>query len=284
MIKENVLNYENSYKNYVDSLEIFLKEYFDSLENIEPELLNSIKYSLFPGGKRVRPVIMLAMYDLCGGKQKEIYKFAAAIEMIHTYSLIHDDLPCMDADTVRRGKPCNHIVYGEDTALLAGDALLTLAFDIVSNINLDSLPVMDANRILKCINILSSFAGCRGMISGQSLDLRWNDDLKSKDKLLKIYELKTGKIIAASAKIGAILGGASEDKVSLAEEFGKSIGISFQIVDDIIDNESNNLALLEDAEECVHDLTVSAKEKLASINENHWFLTHLVDSLAQRKK
>lgn len=278
------MDYKNVYKNYVDSFESFLKKYFDSLENVESALLNAMKYSLFSGGKRVRPVIMLAMYNLCGGKQKEIYNFAAAIEMIHTYSLIHDDLPCIDGDTVRRGKPCNHIVYGEDTALLAGDALLTLAFDIVSNVDLDSLPAIDANRILKCINILSSFAGCKGMISGQSLDLKYNGNLKTKDELLKIYELKTGKLIAASAKIGAILGGASERKISFAEEFGKNIGISFQIVDDIIDNELDKLSLLENAKELVRDLTVSAKEKLTSINENHWFLTHLVDSLAQRKK
>lgn len=278
------MDYKNVYKNYVGSFESFLKKYFDSLENVEPWLLNAMKYSLFSGGKRVRPLVMLAMYDLCGGKQKEIYNFAAAIEMIHTYSLIHDDLPCIDGDTVRRGKPCNHIVYGEDTALLAGDALLTLAFDIVSNVDLNSLPVIDANRILKCINILSSFAGCRGMISGQSLDLKYNGNLKTKDELLKIYELKTGKLIAASAKIGAMLSGASEEKVFLAEEFGKNIGISFQIVDDIIDSESDNLSLLKDAEEFVRTLTISAKEKLASISGSSWFLTEFTDNLAQRKK
>lgn len=275
------MNYSDKYKEYVDSFETFLKKYFDSLSGIEPGILEAVKYSLFSGGKRVRPVIMLAVYELCGGKEKEIYNFAAAIEMIHTYSLIHDDLPCMDNDFIRRGKPCNHVVYGENIALLAGDALLTCAFEVAS----DTLSGrVSSEKILKSINILSKYAGMAGMISGQCFDLKWDCKSKSKDELLRIYTLKTAKLIAASAKIGAILSGASDEKVNLAEKFGENIGICFQLVDDIIDKETGNLSLFESPEKLVHMLTHNARKNLELIGGNTGFLNEFVDKLMVRKK
>lgn len=275
------MNYSDKYKEYVDSFETFLKKYFNSLSGVEPGILEAVKYSLFSGGKRVRPVIMLAVYELCGGKEKEIYNFAAAIEMIHTYSLIHDDLPCMDNDFIRRGKPCNHVVYGENMALLAGDALLTCAFEVAS----DALSGrVSSEKILKSINILSKYAGMAGMISGQCFDLKWDCKSKSKDELLKIYTLKTAKLIAASAKIGAILSGASDEKVNLAEKFGENIGICFQLVDDIIDKETGNLSLFESPEKLVHMLTHNAKKNLELIGGNTGFLNEFVDKLMVRKK
>ena len=276
------MDYKDRYKNYVDSFEMFLKEYFDTFSNVEPEILESVRYSLFSGGKRIRPIIMLAMYELCGGKGKEIYNFAAAIEMIHTYSLIHDDLPCMDNDFIRRGKPCNHVVYGESTALLAGDAFLTLAFEVVSN-DLFSETV-DSAKILTCINVLSSYSGISGMILGQCYDLKWECKSGSKSDLLKIYNLKTAKLISASAKIGAILSAASDEKVRLAEEFGKNVGICFQISDDILDKEDDNLSLFENPKKLLLELTEKAKESLELIGGNFDFLSEFVDSLISRQK
>lgn len=275
------MNYKEKYQSYINSFELFLNRYFEDLSDVEPELLESVKYSLSSGGKRIRPIIMLGMHELCGGKGEEIYNFAAAIEMIHTYSLIHDDLPCMDNDFIRRGKPCNHIVYGESTALLAGDALMTLAFDIASK----ALPGgICSDKILECINVLSRCAGISGMISGQCYDLKWESKSKNENDLLKIYKLKTAKLILASSKIGAILAGADSEKVKLAEEFGENVGICFQLVDDIIDKENDNLSLFENHDKLVLDLTEKAKEKLNSIGRNSEFLSRLIDNLMLRKK
>lgn len=278
------MNYKDKYKDYINSFELFLRQYFDDLSGVEPELLEAVKYSLFSGGKRVRPVIMLAMYELCGGKGKEVYNFASAVEMIHTYSLIHDDLPCMDNDFIRRGKPCSHVVYGESKALLAGDALLTLAFDIASNTKMNFKESFDTEKILKSINVLSAHAGIFGMISGQCFDLKWNYKSGSKDELLRIYKLKTAKLISASAKIGAVLSGASDEKVQLAEEFGENIGICFQLVDDVIDKERENLSFFRNPKELISELTDSAKKKLKLIGNSTEFLTEFVDNLTHRSK
>ncbi len=286
---EEVLDYHLEYKKYIASFESFLSDYINNLNDVDDVLLKSMKYSLFSGGKRVRPVIMLAMYDLClknyNNKKGShlIYKFASAIEMIHTYSLIHDDLPCMDNDTLRREQPCNHIVFGESTALLAGDALLDLAFEIVSSVDDD---VFDCQAVLRCINILSELSGCRGMVSGQCLDLKWDKSLKTKETLIDIYNLKTAKLIIAASKIGAILGGANEEKIKLAEDFGKNIGICFQLVDDILDNEKENIALFEepDATHLVKSLIEDSYKKLNLINNDCDFLKEFTLRLMTRLK
>ena len=214
---------------YIKEINLSLEKY---CENNNDRLFKSMKYTLMAPCKRIRPLIMLGFYELCGGKSEEIYKFTSAIEMIHTYSLIHDDLPCMDDDKMRRGRECNHIKFGEDTALLAGDALLTKAFEVAS-----SGKFYNTENTLKCINILAKYAGSSGMILGQSLDL---STLKSECKnelLLKIHELKTANLFIASAKIGTTLANGTQEQIDSAEQWGRNIGIAFQIMDDISDKD-----------------------------------------------
>ena len=193
------------------------------------EVVRAGRYSLLSGGKRIRPIILLEFYKLCGGADDCAYNFACALEMIHTYSLIHDDLPCMDDDDMRRGKPSCHKQYGEAMALLAGDALLTEAFGAAAKTM--GIP---ADAVIKAIGQLSSLAGIGGMIGGQVMDIEGtaqNDD----DFLFDMYRLKTGALIRAAAVCGCILAGADEDKLSYAAEYGEKLGLAFQIIDDILD-------------------------------------------------
>ena len=193
------------------------------------EVVRAGRYSLLSGGKRIRPIILLEFYKLCGGADDCAYNFACALEMIHTYSLIHDDLPCMDDDDMRRGKPSCHKQYGEAMALLAGDALLTEAFGAAAKTM--GIP---ADAVIKAIGQLSLLAGIGGMIGGQVMDIEGtaqNDD----DFLFDMYRLKTGALIRAAAVCGCILAGADEDKLSYAAEYGEKLGLAFQIIDDILD-------------------------------------------------
>lgn len=279
------MTHEFKMEKYRTDFEKFLRDYVGNLSGVEEKLLESMKYSLFSGGKRIRPIVMLAIYELCGGENRELVnKFALAVEMIHTYSLIHDDLPCMDDDAMRRGKPCNHIVYGEDTALLAGDALLTLAFEVASSANNSS----SCNQnILKSINVLAKAAGCSGMVSGQCFDLNLSSESLNKEKLMKIYKLKTAALISASAEIGAALSGATAEKVLAAKNYGENIGMCFQLVDDILDKEKLNLSLLQDknfanAEKLAKHLTATAKNKLSVFENDISFLEYFADFLTSR--
>lgn len=279
------MTHEFKMEKYKNDFEKFLQSYIENLNEVEESLFKSMKYSLLSGGKRIRPVLMLAVYELCGGKNQElIYRFASAIEMIHTYSLIHDDLPCMDDDKFRRGKACNHIVYGEDTALLAGDALLTLAFEAVS---LNNCNEPNIQNILKSINVLAKAAGCSGMVSGQCFDLNLSNSDLNKEKLMKIYKLKTAALISAAAEIGAILSGTTAEKITAAKNYGESIGICFQLVDDILDNETFNISLLnengdDNAENLVNKLTVQAKNELDAFENDTSFLKYFADFLTLR--
>ena len=208
-------------KRYIENLNHFLEKYTDLSEN---DIIRPMSYSLFAPCKRLRPLIMIAFYELCGGQSDEIYKFAVALEMIHTFSLIHDDLPCMDNDDIRRGKKCNHKEFGEDVALLTGDALLTKAFKVVSETK-----ELNSKNVLKCINILSEET--LKMIFGQY------NELKNKGDILEIYRLKTASLFISAAKIGTVLAGANENDVLLAEEFAKKFGICFQMIDDVKDKD-----------------------------------------------
>ena len=222
MINQFLKQYEQ-YKSYIDDrLNILIEDINDS------QVVKAMKYSLNIGGKRIRPIFVLAFCDLCGGSIDEALDIACAIEMIHTYSLIHDDLPCMDDDNLRRGKPSCHVKFGQATALLAGDALLTLAFDIVSNSK-----IKDSDKI-KIIKILSKAAGYRGMILGQDLDINSDDELDLKT-LNKIHNLKTGKLIKASVVTGCVISNSSEIEIEAAQLYGKKVGLAFQIKDDILD-------------------------------------------------
>ena len=276
------MNCQEQMQKYVGETEFFLKEYMLKCKpSIEKSLFESMAYSLFSKGKKVRPVIMQGMYELCGGKSKEILRFAAAIEMIHTYSLIHDDLPCMDDDTFRRGKKCNHIVFGESTALLAGDALLTHAFELVSA----ECKELDCKCVIKALNVLSSYSGSSGMVSGQCMDLNLKPVDYTKEKLLNVYLLKTAKLIMASTKIGAILADADEERILYAEDYGKNVGLVFQLVDDMLDGDFEKLKFFGDKKDVfdfIKKLTEDSKIYLDKIGKNTEFLKAFSDYLVSR--
>lgn len=208
----------------------FLKNSFPG--NRTPDVLfSAMEYSLFAPGKRIRPVLCIATAQTLGGiVDEDVMRAAASIEMIHTYSLIHDDLPCMDDDDLRRGKPTNHKVFGEAMALLAGDALLTYAFELLSSPQ-RILP----SAQLELIRVLSRASGCFGMVGGQVADMEAEHRQGSLAELQFIHRNKTGKLIEASVEMGAILGGATEVKRKALCAFGQKIGLVFQIVDDILD-------------------------------------------------
>lgn len=204
----------------------------------EKNLVSSLEYSLKAGGKRIRPRLVLEFSRLCHGSDKATLPFACAVEMIHTYSLIHDDLPCMDDDDMRRGKPSNHKVYGEDIALLAGDALQSLAFEIMSRE--ETIKNSSAQSAVRCINILSNYCGTVGMVGGQVIDLeneKKTADLKS---VTECNRKKTGALIKAACEMGCVSASAGEEKISAARGYGDNIGIAFQIVDDILDVTSSD--------------------------------------------
>lgn len=198
------------------------------------DVVRAARYSIIDGGKRIRPFILTEFYRLCGGDDDCAMNFAAALEMIHTYSLIHDDLPCMDNDDMRRGKPSSHKQFGEAVALLAGDTLLTEAFNVASK-----TIGISPERIVPALNVLAECAGVAGMIGGQMIDINSDNNELSTDLRLEMYRLKTGALIKAAAKIGAILAGASKEEIINAEAFGENLGIAFQIVDDILDATSD---------------------------------------------
>ena len=192
-------------------------------------LYEAMRYSLLAGGKRIRPVLVLSFCEACGGEMKFALPAAGAVEMLHTYSLIHDDLPCMDNDDYRRGRLTCHKVYGEDVATLAGDALLTAAFR--------SLTKMDVppERALRCVAILAAAAGEEGMVAGQILDLEGEKRTLSEVELRNVHRHKTGDLILAACQMGAVLGGGSETQIQSAGEFALHLGLAFQIRDDILD-------------------------------------------------
>ncbi len=203
-------------------------------------LLDSERYSLFAGGKRIRPTLTLEFCRMLGGEDEAALPFACAVEMIHTYSLIHDDLPCMDDDDMRRGKPTNHKVFGESTALLAGDALLTGAFEVAAS-NTEA----GADCSAKAVAYLASCAGRYGMIGGQIMDLEGEKKKLTLDQLLKLHSMKTGALINAAAVMGALAAGVSfHDRcMEAVVTYAENIGLAFQIVDDILDHTGDSAVL-----------------------------------------
>ena len=224
------------------------KSYERFLPDIEKKLESSItadnsaaqamKYSLLSGGKRIRPILLLEFYALCGGNGDSALNFAAALEMIHTYSLIHDDLPCMDNDDMRRGRHSCHKAFGEDTALLAGDALLTLAFKTAAET--DGIP---SYRVLKAIAVLAENAGISGMVGGQVEDLAFEKSGATIEQLRGMYLKKTSCLLSAGAVCGSILAGADEEELKYAAEYAEKLGLAFQIIDDILDCTSDEKTL-----------------------------------------
>lgn len=276
--------FKDKFDMYLSKFESYIEKYLDELKKnqVDDNLFESMKYSLTSKGKRIRPIIMMAFYELCGGKSPEVLKFALAIEMIHTYSLIHDDLPAMDNDTMRRGKPCNHVKFGEDIALLAGDALLTNAFELISSVNESEI---ESSKIVKAIGILSQRAGAFGMVSGQAMDLQQDISKISKDDILKIYNLKTANLISASAEMGAVAADTNDAYLSAAKNYGKNVGLCFQIIDDILDKESENIQKfggIKEAKDYALKLSNQAKNSLEIFEGDSKFLSELADSLLSR--
>lgn len=205
----------------------------ESDNNDVKKLIEAMRYSLTAGGKRVRPMIVVEFAKLCGGTEEAALPYACALEMIHTYSLIHDDLPCMDNDDLRRGKPTNHKVYGEATALLAGNGLLTHSFGVAL-----SEKAVNLNGYEKCVKaarVLADYAGADGMLGGQMIDLESEGKTVTADHLKVMDNKKTGALMIAAAKLGCISAGADETKMAAAEKYAENIGLTFQIVDDILD-------------------------------------------------
>lgn len=222
----------NTVNEDIKLIEEALESFLPSGDCLEKNVVDAMRYSLMAGGKRVRPRLVLEFARLIGEKDEEVLPLACAVEMIHTYSLIHDDLPCMDDDNTRRGKPSNHKVFGEAVALLAGDALLTLAFKTVFS----GLNLKNACRRAKCAELLAEFAGATGMIGGQIIDLESEGKAPERDRLEIMDKKKTGCLIKAACLLGCVGAGIfDEEKLNAAESYGESIGLAFQIVDDILD-------------------------------------------------
>lgn len=264
------------------------------------DLYDAMNYSLLAGGKRIRPVLMLETCRLCGGEPEHILPFAGAIEMIHTYSLIHDDLPCMDDDDLRRGRPTNHKVYGEATAVLAGDALLTAAFEWM----LDPSVELPPQRVLEAAGVLARAAGAQGMVGGQVLDMAGEGHAMGLTEVEELQRLKTGALIRAAAEIGCVLAGGSEEQRKAVCRYAERLGLAFQIQDDILDvvgdeatlgkpvgsdakSEKNTFVTLKGLDECrclVDKLTNEAVEALSLFGEEGESLCWLARSLASREK
>jgi geranylgeranyl diphosphate synthase, type II len=194
----------------------------------------AVRYSLFAGGKRIRPVLVMTAGEAVGGAREELMPLACAVEMIHTYSLVHDDLPAMDDDDLRRGKPTSHVVFGEAIAILAGDALLTRAFHLLAELPAGSDEAY-LRRRLRATALLGEACGTRGLIGGQVMDLESEGRAISADDLECLHRAKTGALLSACVCGGAILGGASEDELALFGRYARAIGLAFQVVDDVLD-------------------------------------------------
>ena len=217
----------NKYKDLVESyLDSNCFNYADEPQTV---LFDSMRYSLLAGGKRIRPILVLDFCRMCGGKWEDALPFAAAVEMIHTYSLIHDDLPCMDNDDYRRGRLTNHKVYGEATAVLAGDALLTAAFTRIAR-----TPFTAETRI-RAVDVLSECAGELGMVGGQILDMQSEERQCTEQEVIDIQSRKTGALIKAACLLGVLAGNGAEQQLDAAAKFADNLGLAFQIRDDMLD-------------------------------------------------
>ena len=287
---------------HTDEAEQIISSYLPKEEGYQKTVIEAMNYSFLAGGKRLRPILMLETYRLFGGKSKVIEPFMAAIEMIHTYSLVHDDLPAMDNDEYRRGKKTTHVVYGEAMAILAGDALLTYAFETAAK----ALDIEPQNPgIGKAIRILSAKAGIYGMVGGQTVDVESENTCDmTKEKLDFIYRLKTSALIEASMMIGAVLAGATGSEQKIVEAVASKVGLAFQIQDDILDvtstmevlgkpigsDEKNHKSTyvtyegIEKAKQDVADLSEKAIAQMETLVVKNEFLTELLRYLISREK
>lgn len=282
-------------------VEAVIERYLPAEQGHQKTIFEAMNYSVRAGGKRLRPMLMQETYRLFGGAGEEIEPFMAAMEMIHTSSLIHDDLPCMDNDELRRGLPTTWVKFGYDMAVLAGDALMIYAFETASRA---FAMTKDAGRVGQAIGVLAAKTGIYGMIGGQVVDVELTGRAIPREKLDFIYRLKTGALLEASMMIGAILGGASETELAKTEEMAAAIGLAFQIQDDILDvtgtaeeigkpvlsdekNHKTTYVTLFGAEQAQQDVQKRSADAIACLQalpgENP-FLESLIAMLVTRKK
>ena len=289
------MNHDDRLAQYRQATEDFLKDYYSRFHN-EPQklLFDAMEYSLLGGGKRIRAILALEFCRMTCGDWQKALPFAAAVEMIHAYSLIHDDLPCMDNDDFRRGKPTNHKVYGEAMAFLAGDALLTDAFTVAS------LAEVKPEQALLTIQILSECSGSLGMVGGQVLDITSEERVLSEEEVLDIQSRKTGALIRAACAMGVVAGDGSEEQFDGACQYAAGLGLAFQIRDDMLDvigtqdemgkgvgtDEKKNTFVrlygLEKCDELVKTYTQYALEGLGAF-EDGTFARNLAESLTTRR-
>ncbi|MHB1406417.1 MAG: polyprenyl synthetase family protein [Desulfitobacteriaceae bacterium] len=286
--------FADQYKHYQELVETFL----DNLPWDEGVLSESMRYSLLGGGKRIRPVLALAAGAALGGKSETILPAACALELIHTYSLIHDDLPAMDNDDYRRGKLSNHKVFGEGMAVLAGDALLTYAFELLA----EPLPI-PPERQLQVMREVAAAVGKSGMVLGQVQDLAGEENSLTLEEIENIHKAKTGALLVVSARLGAILAGGSKEEVEAFTRYAQVLGLAFQIKDDILDVEGDSETLgkpagsdvrqhkatypsllgLESAKEHLQEQIAQAKRALQPLGQSAAFLSGLADYIEQRQ-
>lgn len=292
------MNLKERMETDVLTVEKKLEEYLATKNDFFPGLFEAMRYTTLAGGKRIRAFLTLEFCRICGGNEEDAVPFACAVEMIHAYSLIHDDLPCMDDDDMRRGKKSNHIVFGEAQALLAGDALLTYAFEVCAK-----NPRVPSEQNAKAVGILAEFAGPCGMVGGQSLDLIGESRKLSKQELTEVHKLKTGALIRSACLLGCCAAKDGYKFEKQADEYGLDIGLVFQIIDDILDvtgdentlgkpigsdkdkNKTTYLSYmsLEETKNYAKELNERAKKVLGESKECD-ILKELADYLLNRKK
>lgn len=283
----------------INLVNVELEKYMESNNKYTNLIFDSMKYSLFAGGKRLRPIMLLSVNEMFGGKRENALPFACGLEMIHTYSLIHDDLPAMDNDDYRRGKLTNHKVFGENIAILAGDALLSYAYEII----LKSMCENSSERSVRALKEIAYAAGINGMVAGQVIDVISEGKAIDKETLEYIHENKTAAMIRGAFKVGAILGGANEEDIKILDEAALCIGLAFQIQDDILDvvstaeelgkpihsDEKNEKVTyvsmfgIEKSKNIVEEYSNRAIELLGKFGNKSGFLTELTEHLIRRR-
>ena len=294
------MSFKEELQKKTQKIEELLGQYLPKDEGFQRTVLEAMNYSVTAGGKRLRPMLMQETYRMFGGGGKVIEPFMVAIEMIHTYSLVHDDLPAMDNDEYRRGRKTTHAVYGEAFGILAGDALLNFAFETAAG----AFDMELSERTARAMQILAGKAGIYGMIGGQVVDVESEGQAVSKDKLDFIYRLKTSALIESSMMIGAVLAGASREEIDKIRKVAEDVGVAFQIQDDILDVTSTlevlgkpinsddknhkttyvTLEGLEKAREDVEQISRRALETLDSLEYQNPFLNDLITMLMTREK
>ncbi len=294
------MSFKEELRTKTEEIEKLLTTYLPQETGFQKTVLEAVNYSVLAGGKRLRPLLMKETYQMFGGEGKVVEPFMAAMEMIHTYSLVHDDLPAMDNDEYRRGKKTTHAVYGEAMGILAGDALLNLAFETAAG----AFDMETSPRTAKALQILAGKAGIYGMIGGQVVDVESEGQPLSREKLDFIYRLKTSALIEAAMMVGAVLAGASDEEVAAMERVAGDVGLAFQIQDDILDvtstlevlgkpihsDDKNNkttyvtLEGLDKAKKDVEEISERALSTLASLEHKNAFLEELIRMLITREK